>query len=480
MKLHPWLIVGVCCLAALAGQIDASIVQLTLPTLERVFAAPLDIVSWVAVAYVLAFACALPVFARLSETGNRKRIYLLGFLLFGAASVLCGFAPSLPLLILFRALQGIAGGALGANSVVILVAGAGSERRGQAMGFFSTAQAAGISLGPALGGVLLASLTWHWVFWITAPICVLAAILGWILIPGGQQTQPAPFDLPGALLLIPALGALLTAIVEFQAWGPSSPYTLGCFAVALVLLPAFVWRERRAPAPLLALGLFRSWAFSGGSVAIVLSYAMLYAMFFAMSFALVRGYHDSPVAAGARLTIIPLALGLVAPLSGALAERHLRVLLIAGMAICFAATLELARVMTGAPGSLTPVMLTLAAYGAGLGLFIAPNNTATLAAAPATRAGQAGGILNLARSFGTGIGVACASAVLAWRLERATGLHEQTLAARSDLLLAAVSGVLLMLAGFACLAALTSCLGGGRRAALPGGQGGAVAASSRA
>jgi MFS family permease len=126
---YAWFVVGTVCIGAFVGQVDASIVQLAMPSFEDAFDAPLDAVSWVAVAYVLAFAAVLPAFARLAEIGGRKTLYLCGFALFGLFSALCGLAPSLPLLIAFRVLQGIGGSMLGANSVVILVAAAGPARQ---------------------------------------------------------------------------------------------------------------------------------------------------------------------------------------------------------------------------------------------------------------------------------------------------------------------------------------------------------------
>ncbi len=175
---YPWLVVSVACLGAFAGQVDASIVQLGLPKLESAFDSPLNEVSWVAVAYSLAFAATLPIYARLAEIAGRKLMYILGFALFGLFSALCGFASDLPWLIAFRVLQGVSGALLGANSVVILVAAAGPQRRARAMGLFAAAQAVGVSAGPALGGVLLNSLGWHWIFWVTVPFAALGAVLG--------------------------------------------------------------------------------------------------------------------------------------------------------------------------------------------------------------------------------------------------------------------------------------------------------------
>jgi MFS family permease len=165
---YPWLVVGVTCIGGFIGQLDASIVQLALPTFEQQFDANLDAVSWVAIAYLLAFASALPVFARWSEIKGRKLLYLAGYAIFTLASALCGTASDLRLLIAFRVLQGIGGALLGANSITILVKAAGAGRRGRAMGLFAAGQAVGISAGPVIGGLLLERLGWRWIFLVPA------------------------------------------------------------------------------------------------------------------------------------------------------------------------------------------------------------------------------------------------------------------------------------------------------------------------
>lgn len=449
---YPWFVVGTVCIGAFVGQVDASIVQLAMPSFEEVFDAPLDAVSWVAVAYVLAFAAVLPAFARLAEIGGRKTLYLCGFVLFGLFSALCGLAPSLPLLITFRVLQGIGGSMLGANSVVILVAAAGPARRGKALGIMAAAQAVGLSLGPALGGVLLATLGWRSIFWVTVPFALVGAALGWLIVPKTTAfAKDRRFDAAGAALLIPALIALLMTISEWRAWGLSPPL-VACAAAGPILLALFIWRENRAPAPLVDLHLFGSAAFSAGCVGVLVSYAMLYGMFFAMSFALVRGYHDPAFAAGLRLTVIPVALGLVAPFGGAWADKRPRLVMAGGMAVCLASALALTALLTGTPQSLVSVMAALAAYGVGLGLYIAPNNSATIGEAPPDKSGVAGGLLNLLRVFGAGVGVAAASTALGWRLQTATATA-RTAHAPEAALLSAVSAVLAMLAIFGAVGA---------------------------
>ena len=453
LSFYPWLIVAATCISGFIGQLDASIVQLALPALEREFKAGLGAVSWVAIAYSLAFASTLPAFARLSEIFGRKLLYLGGYAGFTIASALCGMVSDLRLLIALRLIQGAGGALLGANSISILVKAAGAQRRGRAMGIFAAAQAVGVSSGPIVGGLLLTTLGWRSIFLVSVPFGFIGVLIGWLVLP---QTTDLPqdkrFDGWGVLLLTPALTAIILVLSELQAWGPRSIGLL-CIAVIL-LLPLFVWRERRTPAPLVDLQLFRIPAFTGGVIAVNLSYALLYAMFFLMSFAFVRGFSESPVAAGLRLAIIPIALGLVAPISGSLYERvGARILTTAGMALCAVGIILLRLSFRGGTGHDLVTMGALALFGIGLGLFIAPNNSATMASAPNNRTGEAGGLLNLLRVLGSAIGIAVASMALSWRLQSLTGTGGKTLGVPTQLVLSAVSDVLWILVAFAIVAA---------------------------
>jgi hypothetical protein len=260
------------------------------------------------------------------------------------------------------------------------------------------------------------------------------------------------FDWPGAIILIPALATLLLAITEACDWGVSTPL-IACAAAALVLLTLFVWRESRAPAPLIDPRLFLSAAFSAGSVGVLISCALLYGIFFAMSFAFVRGYHDQPIVAGLRLAIVPVAIGVVSPMAGALSATRPRLIMLAGTALCAASALGLVWALDGTPGRLTSVMALLAAYGAGLGCFIAPNNDATIGAAPAERSSVAGGIVNLLRVLGASLGVAAAAAVVACVLESSTGALPRTSAVSEMAVLGATGDVLILLALFSAIGA---------------------------
>jgi EmrB/QacA subfamily drug resistance transporter len=471
LKSYRWFVVGTMCVGAFMGQVDSSIAQMLLPRLELDFGARLSTVSWVAVAYLLAMAAFLPIFGRLADMVGRKLLYTGGFLLFVLGSGLCGLAPNLPVLIAFRVVQAVGAALLSANSVAIVVAAAGPARRGRALGIQSAAQAVGLSAGPAIGGLVLDALDWRWVFWINVPVGLAGTVLGWFVLPPTKDLPAdSRFDWTGAFLIAPALTALVAVLNEGYAWGASSPLFIGCALLAVILLTLFVRCEQRAPAPLIDLTLFRQGAFATGNIAGLLAYAALFGLFFLLPFVFVRAYHDSAFTAGLRLTIVPVMLGVVAPLGGALSDRlGPRLLTVAGMLLCVAALALLFAVLDGAPTSLPAVMLALAIFGIGQGLFISPNNSAIIAAAPASLTGEAGGLLNVTRSCGISIGIAAASSLLAWRIAVLTGSGHNTLHAGAHQLLSAGREVLILLGAFAAAAAAMSLPRGGARSPSPHG-----------
>jgi len=451
---YRWCVVATVCIGAFMGQVDSSITQMLLPRLEYEFGARLSTVSWVAIVYLLAMAAFLPIFGRLADMVGRKLLYTGGFLLFVLGSALCGLAPNLPVLIAFRVLQAIGAALLSSNSVTIIVAAAGLQQRGRALGVQSAAQAAGLSVGPALGGLVLDTLGWQWVFWINVPVGLVGAVIGWLVIPlTTDMPDDGRFDWQGAFLIVPALTALMVGLNEAYSWGIASPAIIGCVLLAVILLTLFVRAELRAEAPLVDLKLFREQAFVAGNVAGLMSYAALFGLMFLMPFIFVRAWGDSALAAGLRLSIVPVMLGVTAPLGGALYDRiGGRYVTAAGMLICVAGLVLLFAAMQGTSGSLPQAMLALAVFGVGQGLFISPNNSAIMAAAPAHLTGEAGGLLNVMRSVGISVGIASASALLSWRLASLTGSGLNTLHAPASLLSSAGRDVVLLLGSFAAIA----------------------------
>ncbi len=457
---YRWFVVGTVCIGAFMGQVDASMTQILLPVLEHDFAAPLSSVSWIAVGYILAMASFMPIFGRLADMFGRKLLYTGAFLVFALGSGLCGLAPSLPVLIAFRILQGIGAALLTANSVAIVVLATNPEERGRGLGLQSAAQAIGLGAGPALGGLILDTLGWHWAFWINVPVGIAGAVIGWFVIPQTRHlAKRGRFDWHGAVLIAPALTAVVAALNEGYAWGPTSPALIGCVGAAIVLLTLFARAERRAETPLIDFKLLRQGAFLIGNIANFLSYAALFGLFFLVPFVLVRAYQDTALAAGLRLSIVPVMLGLLAPIGGALYDRFgARVVTTSGMAICIAGLGVLHLFLDGAAASMPMVMLALAIFGIGQGLFISPNSSSIMAIAPEELTGEAGSLLNMARYLGMSAGIASASALLAMRLGAATGLQGSTINVSAQTLVAAGRDVILLLCCFVALAGILSLL----------------------
>jgi EmrB/QacA subfamily drug resistance transporter len=455
---YRWFVVGTVCIGAFMGQVDASMTQMLLPRLEQDFAAPLGTVSWVAVGYILAMASCMPIFGRLADMVGRKLLYTSGFLVFVLGSALCGFAPNLPVLIAFRILQAIGAALLTANSVAIVVLAMNPEERGRGLGLQSAAQAIGLGAGPALGGLILDTLGWHWAFWINVPFGLAGAVLGWCVIPQTRKVaEVGRFDWQGALLIAPALTAVVAALNEGYAWGPTSPALIGCVVLAIVFLALFARTERRAETPLIDFRLLRQSAFLIGNVANFLSYATLFGVFFLVPFVLVRAYQDTALAAGLRLSIVPVMLGLLAPIGGALYDRFgARAVTALGMAVCIAGLGVLHVFLDGAAGDMPLVMLALAIFGIGQGLFISPNSGAIMATVPEELTGEAGSFLNMVRNLGMSVGIAGASALLAFRLGEATGGKGSTVAASAETLVAAGRDVIVLLGCFAAVAGVLS------------------------
>lgn len=455
---HPWLVVGLVSMGAFIGQLDATIVQLTLPTLGHTFDVSLQSVSWIALSYLAAFVAFLPIFGRLCEMFGRKTLYIFGYLIFIAASALCGFASSFEQLVFFRFLQGVGGSILGANSISILVKAVSPEQRGRALGWFAAAQAVGMSAGPALGGLLLATLGWQWIFWLTVPFGALAIVLGWLALPRSTGMQPdRGFDWGGALLIGPALILVVAVLNHVSSWGLSSPMTLGSLAVAVLLLVLLVRRERVFHAPLINPGLFRSLAFCSAATGVALAYALLFGMFFLMSFAQGHGFGVPPATGGLHLAIISVAIGLTAPFSHAVSERlGGRWIGPAGMALSFTAVTLLFSTLGRVENHRLFDGIAYALFGLGLGLFIAPNNQVAIAAVPPASSAPAGSLLNLMRALGTSLGVAGGATILALNLESSDGTSRTWLASSGANMLDAVRDSLPLLAGIVLLAGLAA------------------------
>jgi EmrB/QacA subfamily drug resistance transporter len=279
----------------------------------------------------------------------------------------------------------------------------------------------GLTAGPSLGGWLASELGWRWVFYINVPVGAVAIALVLRAVTDDRpEASGERFDLPGAALFTAGLVALLAALNQGHAWGWGSVRTVSLLAAAALLLAAFVAVERRRPDPMLDLSLFRSRTFTMATVSALLNYICVYSVLFTLPFLLIQGRGLDPRQAGLVLTAQPIVMALVAPLSGTLSDRiGSRILATLGMAFLATGLVLLALQAKGA--SLTAIAASLGVVGLGVGIFVSPNNSALMGAAPRHRQGIASGVLATARNVGMVLGVGLAGAVFTTVLARAGG-----------------------------------------------------------
>ena len=308
---HPnagWFAVGTVCFGAFMGQLDASIVTLTFPALQRQFAAPLAAVQWVSLSYLLALVGLLAAAGRVADAAGRKSMYVYGFGVFTAASVACGLAPGLGWLIGFRVVQAVGAAMLQANSVALVVTSVTRAKRRAALGVQAAAQALGLALGPALGALLVSSVGWRWVVWVNVPVGIAGMTAGrFLLMRTRHHTPLGRFDGAGLVLLALASATLLLSLSGVSGLGMPGWAVVMAAAGAVAAIALFGWRERHAASPLIELGVLRPAAVSLGLAGALCGYLVLFGPL--ALFPQVLGTHGP---AGLALTCLPAGFAMAA------------------------------------------------------------------------------------------------------------------------------------------------------------------------
>ncbi len=442
--------------------LDGSVANIVLPVLSQTFKSDVETVEWVVTVYLLVVSGLLLSFGRLGDMRGHKPVYVSGFLLFVISSALCGLAPNAIVLIVFRALQALGGAMLLANAPAILTKSFPATQRGQALGLQSTMTYLGLTVGPSLGGWLTSQLSWRAVFYINVPVGLFALWLSLRVIPRDAATENTErFDVAGAFTFTAGLVALLLGLNQGHAWGWTSAPMLALLASAVILLGVFLFIERRVASPMLDLSLFRVRVFSASTASAVFNYICLYTVLFLLPFYLIQARGLDPAQAGLILTAQPIIMAVAAPISGTLSDRiGARLLSTSGMAIIAVGLFLLSQL--GPQASPGNVALGLAVVGLGTGMFVSPNTSALLGAAPLHRRGIASGILATARNVGMVLGVGLAGAIFTTVQAQGQALGSPT---------ATFDGIhmgFLVAVGVAIAGALTSAVRGGHRRAASG------------
>ncbi|QSO49984.1 MFS transporter [Alicyclobacillus mengziensis] len=405
--------------------LDASIINIALPTLQKHFDVRLHVIEWVSLVYLLTLTGLVVPFGRVADMVGRRWMYAFGFTVFIIGSVFCGLSGTLTQLLIFRGVQAVGAAMLQANSVSIVTAATPAYDRGKAIGIQASAQGIGLTLGPTVGGTLISLLSWRWIFLINLPVGVVGTLLGVLLLPRDEkQERKERFDFAGAALLIPSVVTLIFILNMGLNEGWTSVPILISYALFIACLTAFVTVERKISAPMVDLSLFRSTTFSLGNVTGILSFAMMYAVLLLTPFYLNGVSRLNPFLSGLLVSIIPVGMTLMTPLAGFISDaRGPRLPAVLGMLAGLIGSGLLA-IMSANAWSFAFLAAGLFLVGSGVGLFTPPNNSSVMGSVPQHRLGITGGILNMARSLGMGLGITLGGLSYQTYL-RMQGVHEE-------------------------------------------------------
>jgi EmrB/QacA subfamily drug resistance transporter len=453
---NPWLVLVVVCMAQFMVILDATIVNVALPSIQADLGMSEADLQWVVNAYALTFGGFLLLGGRAGDLAGRKLVFLTGVVIFGSASLACGIAPTSEFLIVFRGVQGL-GAALiapAALSIITTTFAEGQERT-KAMGVWAAIAVGGGAVGLVLGGMLTDWLSWPWIFFVNVPVGIAVFALAWRLVPESKDEHAhKAFDLAGAVTVTTGLLALVYGIVKAQEKGWTSLHTGGFFAVALALLAAFLVIEKRSAEPLVRLSIFRVSTVRSANVAMFLVAAGLFAMFFFNTLYLQRVLGYSALKAG--LAFLPFTAGIVigAGLSQSLVPKlGAREVPLIGMPMAIAGLLLFTRLEPG--GSyLTDLLPGIMLASIGMGLTFVPITLIATSGISSDDAGLASGLFNTSQQIGGALGLAVLSTLAVNKTDDVLSSSGSAQPSPADQAQALVDGFHVAYAGSAIMIAL--------------------------
>jgi EmrB/QacA subfamily drug resistance transporter len=405
---HKYLILAICCMSLFIVSMDATIVNVALPSIGKELHSTISGLQWTIDAYTLVLASLLMLSGSTADRIGRRRTFQIGLTLFGIGSLLCSLAPTVLWLVVFRMIQAVGGSMLNPVAMSIITATfTDRKQRARAVGMWSAVVGVSMGLGPLVGGALTDSIGWRAIFWVNVPIAAAAIVLTALFVPESKSPRVRRFDPIGQLLVICLFASLVGGLIEGPGLGWGSAATISLFAATVVALIGLLIYERRRREPLVDVRFFRSLPFSSAVLTAILAFASNGAFLFLVALYLqeVRGF--TPFEAG--LHTLPLAVTqlIFAPISGRLvASVGTRLpLVIAGIALATGAGLL---TTITANTSIVFLLCAFGVFGIGLGLVNAPITNTAVSGMPPAQVGSAAAIASTSRQVGVSLGVAIA------------------------------------------------------------------------
>src|SRR5215467_5087734 len=389
------------------ASLDATVVNIALPTIGRDFHTGIAALQWVTNGYTLTLAAFLLIGGSLGDRFGRKKVYLIGVVWFAVASAACGFAPGVGFLIVTRVLQGVGAALLTPGSLAILEASFVPADRARAIGAWSAFAGVAVAAGPLVGGYLISAASWRWIFFINVPVAAVVVGLGARHVPESRDLSvTGKIDYAGAAAAVVFLTGITFAFIEAPVLGWSSPAVLIMTAIGVAGLAAFLARERRAAAPMLPLSLFAERQFAATNAVTFIVYAALTGATFLLPVVLqiVSGY--SPLASGLAFVPLTVIMFALSARSGQLAARIGPRLQMSVGPVVVGAGLAMLTMATSGTSYVVYVLPAVVVFGLGLAITVAPLTATAMSSAPAEHSGIASAVNNDVARFGGLLAVA--------------------------------------------------------------------------
>jgi EmrB/QacA subfamily drug resistance transporter len=410
-----WWTLLVVCLSIFMLLLDVTIVNVALPDIQKELGSTFEDLQWVVDAYALALAALLLASGSLADLLGRKRVFMVGLIIFITASLLCGLSGSPTMLNLARALQGSGGAMMFATSLALIAQEFPPQERGTAFGIWGATTGFAVAVGPLVGGALTDGLGWEWIFLVNVPVGLLTAVVTLMRVPGSTRDPNARIDWGGLVTFSSGLFCLVFALIRGNDDGWGSAKIISLLLTAGLLLALFVLIELRSDQPMLDLRLFRVPTFTGAQIVAFSIHASMFSMFLYIVLYMQNVLRYTPFETGVRFLPVSLLSFVAAPIAGKLAERYpVRAFLGAGLGLVGLGLL----LMHGVDPSddWTTLLLGFILAGIGIGFINPPLATAAIGVVEPRRSGAASGINSTFRQVGTAVGIAGLGALLQAKL----------------------------------------------------------------
>lgn len=410
---YKWIALGVAATSTMLATMDFSVVLIALPTLTSEFEASTTTVVWVSMAFQLVtLGLVLPA-GRFGDLFGKRRMFAAGMFISTVGMLLAGLAPGILELILARVVQGVGGALTNALSAAIVTAAFPRSERGKALGVLMSFAGAGMMLGPSLGGLILDTLGWRWIFLLRVPLGLIAFGVALTFLERDSvsaEAREGTFDVPGTIVLLAAATAFALGVNQGSSLGFASVPFIALIGAAAVLVGTFLAIEARSASPVIDLSLFKARTFAIGSGLMLITTSTVVALTFLMPFYLILGKGLSAASAGLVLLVAPSITVVAAPIAGRLSDRvGPRLLTPLGLGAIATAFLGLSAL--SADAAMIGIVSLLAMSAVGSSLFNTPNSSALMGAAPPGRIGTVSALMPTLRSVGLIVGIAVAQAV---------------------------------------------------------------------